>query len=425
MTDTSTSLPVYERRGVPEQYRHLRTRTELKAQRLKPADGQEPVAMLRVYRRGHGWGEFPLYDPAGAAKMRPLSAKQRDAMTARRTCPECNEVREYVVYTRCGECQTRAQQAAQDRQARTCERCKREAGAALPKDVHGWPACDHCRIRYAICKQAADERAAVWRRTCPGHPGSACTVQTATDEEINEAWAAGTWHGPRRCPPCDEAYDRWYEAQRHEAAENERLAEERRRREVAELSAWATQALTDSSAVVMDTETTGRHGTARIVDLAVLTVGGDVLVDTLLDPGEPIPAEATDIHGITDADVQGQPRFGDVLVRLTSALVNRRCLIYNEAFDVGRLRHELTLHYREAGHDDPDAFAAAWLEAMRFEDVMVPYSDWFGEESEYFGGYRWQPLYGGDHRAASDCRAVIDRLREMAAGPGVVSDPCQ
>lgn len=410
MTDTTTSLPVYERRDVPEQHRHLRTMTELKKDRLKPADGQEPVALLRVYRRGHGWGEFPLYDPAGAAKMRPLSSKQQRAMEARRTCPGCGEVRGYVVYTRCNDCRTRAQQEAQDRQARTCHRCKREAGAALPKDVYHWYACEPCRVFYALRKQFEEERAAVWRRTCPGYPGHECTVQTATDEEIAEARAAGTWRGcPRRCPPCDEAYDRWYESQRHEAAENERRAEEARRRQVTELSAWARDALADPSVIILDTETTGLHDEARIVDLAVLTVGGDVLVDTLLDPGEPIPSEAGGVHGIADMDVKGQPRFDDVLVRLTGALVNRRCLIYNDTFDVGRLRHELTLHYREAGHDDPAASAAAWLESMRFEDVMEPYSTWFGE-------YRWQPLYGGDHRAASDCRAVIDRLREMAAG---------
>jgi DNA polymerase III epsilon subunit-like protein len=414
MTDTTTSLPVYERRDVPENLRHLRTLTELKADRLKPAEGQEPVALLRVYRRGHGWGEFPLYDPAGAARMRPLSAKQKRSMEARRTCPECNEVRGYVVSTRCTECRMKAQQGAQDRQARTCERCRREAGAALPKDVHGWPACDPCRIRYALCKQLADERAAVWRRTCPGYPGHDCTVQTATDDGITEAWNAGDYTGPWRCPPCGEAYGRWQEARRREAEENARQAKEARERRVAELSAWARDVLSDPAVVVLDTETTGLHEEARILDLAVLTVGGDVLVDTLLDPGEPIPAEATGVHGIADADVQGAPRFGDVLVKLTGALVNRRCLIYNRGFDVARLRHELTLHYRAAGHDDPAASATAWLETMRFEDVMVPYSDWFGEWSDYHGNYRWQPLFGGDHRAASDCRAVLDRLRDMA-----------
>jgi hypothetical protein len=414
-TTTKPALPVYERKDVPEQHRHLRTMTELKKDRLKPADGQEPVALLRVYRRGHGWGEFPLYDPECASKMRPLSAKQQAAKKARRTCPECKEVRGYVVYTRCGECQKRAQQEAQDRQARTCERCRREAGAALPRDVHGWPACDPCRIRYALCKQASDEREAAWRRTCPGHPGSACTVQTATDEEIAEARTAGTWRGsPRRCPACDEAYDRWYEAQRHQAAENQRRAVEDRRRQVAELSAWARQVLADPDTVILDTETTGLEDDARIVDLAVITVAGTVLVDTLVNPGEPIPWEATDIHGITDQQVENAPAFGDVLERLTTALDGRRCLIYNELYDVDRLRHELTVHYQQADHDDPKASATAWLNRMRFEDAMIPYSDWYGEWSDYWGNYSWQPLYGGDHRAVSDCRAVVERLRDMA-----------
>ncbi len=422
MADTTTPLPVYERRDIPEQLRHLRTMTELKKDRLKPADGQEPVAMVRVYRRGHGWGEFPLYDPIDATPMRPLSAKQQQAMEARRTCPECNEVRGYVIYTRCTECRTKAQRDAQDRQARTCERCRREAGAALPKDVHGWPACDPCRIRYAICKQAAEERTAAWRRTCPGYPGHECTVQTATDEEIAEARAAGTWTGPRPCPPCAEAYSRWQETRRHQAEEDARRAREARERQVAGLSTWARGALADPTVVVLDTETTGLHDEARIIDLAVISVTGGVLMDTLLDPGEPVPAEATDIHGIADADVQGAPRFGDVLVQLTGALVNRRCLIYNKSFDMARLRHELTLYYLAAGHDDPATSAAAWLDAMRFEDVMVPYSDWFGEESDWHGGYRWQPLYGGGHRAASDCRAVLDRLRDMAAGVADLAD---
>jgi hypothetical protein len=82
----------------------------------------------------------------------------------------------------------------------------------------------------------------------------------------------------------------------------------------------------------------------------------------------------------------------------------------------------LTVHYRQAGHDDPDASAAAWMEGIRFEDVMIPYSDWVGDWSDYWGNYAWQPLYGGDHRALSDCRAVVERLREMAASADRADD---
>lgn len=60
------------------------------------------------------------------------------------------------------------------------------------------------------------------------------------------------------------------------------------------------------------------------------------------------------------------------------------------------------------------ASAAAWLEAVRFEDVMLPCSEWVGEWSDYWGDYAWQPLIGGEHRALSDCRALLERLKEMA-----------
>lgn len=409
---TTDALPVYKRDEVPPHLAHLRTMTQLKADRLKPAEGQEPVAMLRVYRRGHGWGEFPLYDPSGAAKMRPLSAKQQRAMTDRRTCPECREVQDYVVYQRCEDCRRRAQQEAQDRQARTCHRCRRVSATAWPKDPYHWGACEHCRIHYTVRKQAEEERRAVWARTCPGRD---CTVQTATDEEIAAWRAAGTWREPLWCPPCQERDARERAERERQRIQAEIDAREAREREVRHLAEWAAAVLADPDTVVLDTETTGLEDDARIVDIAVVTVAGEVLLDTLVNPGEPIPPEATGIHGITDDQVADAPRFTGILEQLGAALHGRRVLIYNEPYDVARLRHELTVHYRQAGHDDPEASAAAWLGVVRTEDAMIPYSDWYGDWSDYWGNYAWQPLYGGDHRAVSDCRAVVERLREMAA----------
>ncbi|MEU5322972.1 exonuclease domain-containing protein [Streptomyces sp. NPDC021056] len=415
---TTEALPVYARSEVPE---HLRTMTQLKQDRLKPAEGQQPVALVRVYRSGHGWGEFPLYDPAEAAKMRPLSAKQQRAKEDRRTCPECSTVCTYIVYQRCEDCRRRAQQEAQDRQARTCHRCRRESDAQLPKDVHGWWACEHCRIHYTIRQQAEEERRATWSRTCPGHPRPDlphydCTAQTATDGEVDAQRSAGTWNGPRRCPSCADAFEQWRTELKQRADEAEQRAKETRRRQLAELAAWAREVLADPDVVVLDTETTGLGDHARIVELAAYTVAGKTLLDTLVHPGEPIPEEASDIHGITDAWVATAPTFAEILPGLTEVLKGRRCLIYNASYDVGRLSHELTLHYRQTGHDDPEAAAKAWLKAVHFEDVMLPYSEWYGEWSDYWGEYAWQPLYGGDHRALGDCQAVVDRLREMAAG---------
>jgi DNA polymerase-3 subunit epsilon len=67
---------------------------------------------------------------------------------------------------------------------------------------------------------------------------------------------------------------------------------------------------------VIDLETTGVNPqTDRIVVVSVLKVmptGTARHVTLRLNPGVPIPPEATDIHGISDADVAGEPTFADV-----------------------------------------------------------------------------------------------------------------
>ncbi|MGP3777148.1 exonuclease domain-containing protein (plasmid) [Streptomyces sp. SDT5-1] len=411
-----SDLPVYDRDQVPE---GLRTKTQLRADRLKPATGQRPLGFLRAYRRGHGWGKFPLYDPAQAAKMRPLSGQQRRAMQARRTCPECEEVRGYVIAgASCQECRDRAYQERVDLQRRTCRACRRISLQPLPhSSLPGGRRsdCIPCWLARMLRRQVTLERQAAELRTCPG-PG--CTEQTATEEEITAAQAAGRWFSPRWCPPCAER-DEQQRAERLAAAREEHeRAQRARERRIAALTDWARTVLADQDAVILDTETTGLHAEARIVDIAVLAVSGDVVVDALVNPGEPIPDEATAIHGLGDRDVAAAASFPRLLEQLSTALVGRRCLIYNKSYDVARLRHELVLHYRQAEHPDPQAAAQEWLDQVRFEDVMLPYSEWAGEWSDYWGGYAWQRLYGGNHRALGDCRAVVDRLQDMARDRG-------
>ncbi|MGO4417292.1 exonuclease domain-containing protein [Streptomyces sp. MCAF7] len=144
--------------------------------------------------------------------------------------------------------------------------------------------------------------------------------------------------------------------------------------------------------------------------------------------------DASEIHRITDATVSGAPTFSQVLPTLARLLQGKRCLIYNDVYDLGRLRHELTLHHldqaarsaageaaatdvvpedvREQALASARMEASSWVDALNVEDVMIPYSDWVGDWSDYHGNNRWQPLQGG-HRAAGDCRAVLDCLRAM------------
>jgi len=101
---------------------------------------------------------------------------------------------------------------------------------------------------------------------------------------------------------------------------------------------------------VLDTETTGRQHTARIVEVAIVRVDlttGETSHGraTLVHPGCPIPRDVIAVHGITDAMVRGAPTADKVLPRLFDVLVkgaeaNEPMVIHNAAFDLAILRND-------------------------------------------------------------------------------------
>lgn len=83
--------------------------------------------------------------------------------------------------------------------------------------------------------------------------------------------------------------------------------------------------------VCLDFETTDLDiSTARIVEVGVVSLSGlsqqsltfTTLLDTLVDPGIPIPQAASRVHGISDARATMAPPTRDVLVRLLHILAD-------------------------------------------------------------------------------------------------------
>lgn len=67
--------------------------------------------------------------------------------------------------------------------------------------------------------------------------------------------------------------------------------------------------------VIFDVETTGTSVVKdRIVSIAIKTIRGERSSEyhTLVNPGIPIPKDATEVHGITDEDVKDAPTFADI-----------------------------------------------------------------------------------------------------------------
>ena len=124
-------------------------------------------------------------------------------------------------------------------------------------------------------------------------------------------------------------------------------------------------ALAALPAVALDLETTGLDvANDRIVQIGAVAMRGPVIldeprIDTLVDPGVPISAESTRIHGITDPEITGAPKLAELFEPLAEVLAGRVVIGQNIRFDLAMLRHEaaragLTWH-------DPPALDVAHL----------------------------------------------------------------
>lgn len=97
--------------------------------------------------------------------------------------------------------------------------------------------------------------------------------------------------------------------------------------------------------VALDLETTGMDPrTDRIVALAAVRWGPhgeETSFVSLVDPGRPIPASATAIHGLDDAAVRGAPRLEDLLPGFRATIGERVPVAHMGAFDLAFLQRPL------------------------------------------------------------------------------------
>ena len=102
---------------------------------------------------------------------------------------------------------------------------------------------------------------------------------------------------------------------------------------------YAEQRLFELPVAVIDFETTGVDPyNSRAVEMAIvhLNLGqgnSEVVFKQRFNPQVPIPEGASNIHGITDEDVEDCPTFGDMIPTIQKHLENRVLAAYNLSFD--------------------------------------------------------------------------------------------
>ncbi|MEG4587169.1 3'-5' exonuclease [Microcoleus sp. MOSTC5] len=174
---------------------------------------------------------------------------------------------------------------------------------------------------------------------------------------------------------------------------------------------WAREQLSQKDWVILDTKTTGLVR-AEIVEIAIINHLGKMLLNTLIKPSIVIPAEVTDIHGITDAMVADAPTFTEVYPRIAEVLEDKRILIYNAEFDIKILNYWCHLHNLPSLNLQ-----------QRSECLMEWAAQWGGDWSNYYKDYKYFPLPSGNHRVLGDCIAALQLIKKMAADSDRINCP--
>lgn len=154
--------------------------------------------------------------------------------------------------------------------------------------------------------------------------------------------------------------------------------------------------------VFLDLETTGTDtANDRIVDVALLRRdpgGMEGTFSSLVDPGVPIPVEASEVHHITDDMVRGQPTFKELAAKLLAFMDGADLGGFNVGkFDIPMLAAEFKRAGFEFSTKDRrvlDAFTIFQRKEPR--NLSAAYKFYCGKNLE------------GAHRAEADAKASFE-----------------
>ncbi|MFP4527702.1 MAG: exonuclease domain-containing protein [Candidatus Kapaibacterium sp.] len=168
--------------------------------------------------------------------------------------------------------------------------------------------------------------------------------------------------------------------------------------------------------IFLDLETTGLNVESdRIVEIAMikhLPNGKEDTIEARVNPGMTIPAEATNVHGISDEDVKDSPHFSKIATSIYTFIQGCDIVGYNcIAFDIPLLLNEL----RRCGYD--------WdYSKVSIIDVGNLYKIFEPRTLEKAVEFYLQRHHDGAHGAMADTKATTDVFTKMLNQYGEISN---
>lgn len=172
---------------------------------------------------------------------------------------------------------------------------------------------------------------------------------------------------------------------------------------------WAAEMakLIAPGSLILDTETTGTGSDARVIELSVIDMEGNILFSQLFSTGEQLPEIIPQITGITDEMLDGMPSFSEKAEEIGALLSGKTLIGWNVPFD----RRLIESEFAAAGK-------LSLLSPAGWEDAMEMYAYSQGRAKKYCKLIKAKEEMGiGDsqeHRASADCLDTLAVMRRAA-----------
>jgi DNA polymerase III subunit epsilon len=184
----------------------------------------------------------------------------------------------------------------------------------------------------------------------------------------------------------------------------------------------------DIPIALIDVETTGRDASVdRVVEVGIVIARHGLVTaryNWLLNPGIPIPAEVSAIHGIKDEDVKDSPRFEAIAHEVAAALSGSLPAAYNAAFDRAFIVSEFgrcapaapAVRAEDASGSAPSAPPALRKDVEWVDPLVWAREIQQAEKSRALGDVaaRLGVKLENAHRAADDAEAAVLVLYSLA-----------
>lgn len=175
--------------------------------------------------------------------------------------------------------------------------------------------------------------------------------------------------------------------------------------------AWACNLVKQNDWVILDTETTGIETSAEIVEIAIISPHGKILLNTRVRPSSEIEPGAFDTHGLDAEQLANAPTAYDIWADVQEIIEHKVVVAYNAAFDQRMLKQTAA------------RYGLDYLTCPKWECAMLQYAAYCGEWSDRFDGYKYQPLPNAGHSAAADCQATLALIRHVLSKPSKEVQP--